>query len=269
MRTQSLRQFANRQIKMDRQGKFQYRKHRAYVIHKMIDDLFVIRQVPSSWQVLKEEHVYKLVQYWKKRHINSVTIMRYMTIIRRFLQMSDCQIDKIDNQSLDLTRPKPKRRRKKGISPDMWQSMDNPYARVIMAFQVEFGLTFQEAIRIKSYLHIKQDGLWITRDIAFNSSDRCIPFRTEKQKAVLQFFNWLTNDHDNLIKQKSYEELRLLWRSGLAQHRLSSTKSWRYLYAKQTYDNLLPEYGNYKTCLMIRDEMGIKSRNTLWQYLKA
>ena len=56
--------------KWTEQGKFQYRKHRAYVIHKMIDDLFVIRQVPSSWQVLKAEHVYKLVQYWKKRHIN-------------------------------------------------------------------------------------------------------------------------------------------------------------------------------------------------------
>ena len=36
MRTQSLRQFANRQIKMDRQGKYLYRKHRAYVIHKMM-----------------------------------------------------------------------------------------------------------------------------------------------------------------------------------------------------------------------------------------
>jgi hypothetical protein len=31
---------------------------------------------------------------------------------------------------------------------------------------------------------------------------------------------------------------------------------------------LLPEYENYKTCLMLRDEMGIKSRNTLWLYLK-
>ncbi|QDP71545.1 integrase [Legionella israelensis] len=268
MRTQSLRQFANRQIKMDRQGKFQYRKHRAYVIHKMIDDLFVIRQVPPSWQALKPDHIYKLVQYWKKRHINPVTIMRYMTIIRRFLQMSDCQIDKIDNQSLDLTRPKPKKRRKKGIQPDMWQSLVNPYAKIIMALQIEFGLTFQEAIRIKSYLHVKNYGLWITRDIAFNSSDRNVPVRTETQKAALQYFYWITKHHDNLIKLKPYEELRLIWRTALTQYRLSSTKSWRYVYAKQMYAYLLPEYGNYKTCLMIRNEMGIKSRNTLWQYMK-
>ncbi|STX50758.1 putative integrase [Legionella busanensis] len=48
MRTQLLRQFANQQIKFDRQGKYLYRKHRAYVIRKMIDDLFSIRQVPPT-----------------------------------------------------------------------------------------------------------------------------------------------------------------------------------------------------------------------------
>ena len=97
--------------------------------------------MPFSWQALKAEHVYKLSAVLEKTADQSVlTIMRYMTIIRRFLQMSDCQIDKIDNQSLDLTRPKPKRRRKKAHSPDMWQSMDNPYARVIMAFQIDFVL---------------------------------------------------------------------------------------------------------------------------------
>ena len=116
---------------------------------------------------------------------------------------------------------------------------------------------------------MKQDGLWIAAVSPLTPVIAVFPLRTEKQKTVLQFFNWLSNDHDNLIKQTSYEELRLLWRSGLAQHRLSSTKSWRYLYAKQMYDNLLTEFGNYKTCLMIRDDMGIKKRNTLWQYLKA
>ncbi len=69
MRRQSLRQFANRQIKLDRQGKYLYRKHRAYVIRKMIDDLFVIRQVPPSWQALQSEQVRKLVRYWKNKRL--------------------------------------------------------------------------------------------------------------------------------------------------------------------------------------------------------
>ncbi|HAT2040426.1 TPA: integrase [Legionella pneumophila] len=268
MRTQSLRQFANRQIKQDRQGKYLYRKHRAYVIHKMIDDLFVIRQVPPSWQALQSEQIHKLVRYWKKQNINPVTIMRYMTIIRRFLQMNDCAIANIDNQSLELSRPIIRKKRKKIISPDIWKSLQDPIARVIMGLQSEFGLTFKEAILIKPHIQVRECSIWVTRDIAFNSSDRTIPVRTKNQKVVLNLFNWLTQQNGNLLQLKSYEVIRIIWRSALAKHRLSSTKSWRYLYAKQMYSHLLPEYGNYKACWLIRDEMGIKSRNTLWLYLK-
>lgn len=137
-----------------------------------------------------------------------------------------------------------------------------------MGLQTEFGLTFKEAILVKPHIQVGEDSLWITRDIAFNSSDRTIPVRTEGQKAVLNLFNWLTQQDGNLLQLKSYEEIRIIWRSALAKHRLSSTKSWRYLYAKQMYPCLLPKYENYKSCLLIRDEMGIKSRNTLWLYLK-
>ncbi|HAT4456158.1 integrase [Legionella pneumophila serogroup 1] len=268
MRTQSLRQFANRQIKQDRQGKYLYRKHRAYVIHKMIDDLFVIRQMPPSWQALQSEQVHKLVRYWKKQNINPVTIMRYMTIIRRFLQMNNCPVANIDNQSLELSRPKTRQKRKKTISPDIWKSLHDPIARVIMGLQTEFGLTFKEAILIKPRIQVRECSIGITRDIAFNSTDRSIPIRTESQKVIINLFNWLTKQYGNLLQLKSYEEIRIIWRSALAKHRLSSSKSWRYLYAKQMYEYLLPDYGNYKTCCLIRDEMGIKSRNTLWLYLK-
>ncbi|HAT8718386.1 TPA: integrase, partial [Legionella pneumophila] len=180
----------------------------------------------------------------------------------------NCPVANIDNQSLELSRPKARKKRKKTISPDIWKSLHDPIARVIMGLQTEFGLTFKEAILIKPHIQVREDSLWITRDIAFNFTDRTIPVRTENQKAVLNLFNWLTQQNGNLLQLKSYEEIRIIWRSVLAKHRLSSSKSWRYLYAKQMYEYLLPDYGNYKTCCLIRDEMGIKSRNTLWLYLK-
>ncbi|WP_133138549.1 integrase [Legionella genomosp. 1] len=268
MRTQSLRQFANRQIQFDKQGKHLCCKHRAYVIHKMIDDLFAIRQIPPSWQALQSEQIRQLVLYWKKQNINPVTIMRYMTIICRFLRISNCIVANIDNQSLELSRPKTKKKNTKTIYPDIWKSLSDPIVRVIMALQTEFGLTSKEAISIKPGIHLRKCSLWITREIAFNSCDRTIPIRTDNQKVVLNLFNWLVKQYESLAQFKSYEEIRILWRSALAKHHLSSTQSWRYWYAKQMHPLLLPEYGNYKTSLLIRDEMGIKSRNTLWLYLK-
>jgi hypothetical protein len=267
MRQQTLRQAANRLLRSNRRGKYQNRKHRAYVIRKMIHDLYVIQKVPPSWQALKTEHIHSLVGYWKKERVNPETMMRYMTIIRRFLPQMDCQLTHIDNKTLQLVRTYKRKRSKKIIDPNIWQTIQEPDTRLIMALQVEFGLTFSEAIHIQSFLHVRDKELWVIRDIAFNSMDRIIPIRTENQRMILEQFNQYTEQHHMLVHMKTYDLIRLEWRNALTKHRLSPLKSWRYLYARKMYQILLPEYGNYKACLMIRDEMGIKSRNTLWLYL--
>ena len=71
MRKYSLRQTANRYLKTDNRGSIRDKKHRAFVIHKMIDDLFVVGTVPSSWSVLKTAHIQQLVQHWQKQKIQS------------------------------------------------------------------------------------------------------------------------------------------------------------------------------------------------------
>ena len=268
MRKQSLRQEANKILRTDRRGKYQDRKHRAYIIYKVIDDLYAIQKVPPSWQAMETEHVHGLVNHWKKRRINPVTIMRYMTIIRRFLTQIDCPpLTHIDNKSLQLVRIYKRKRSRKAVEANIWQSIQETGVRLIMALQIEFGLTFSEAIHIQPFVHVRDKDIWVTRDIAFNSSDRCVPVRTECQREILSQFNEFIQHEDNIVTKRSYDLIRMEWRRALTTHRLSALKSWRYLYARQMYQSLLPEYGNYKTCLMIKDEMGIKSRNTLWLYL--
>ena len=185
MRKTSLRQDANRYLTMDRQGKFKDRKHRAFVIHKMVDDLFVIGHAPPSWQALTTQHIQLLVQHWKKRTINPATIMRYMTIIRGYLVKIGCELSLIDNKSLQLLR-KVKRKKKVHVIPSIWQSISEPSARLIMALQTQFGLTFSEAIHLLPRVHIRDTHLLITREITFNSEDRIIPIRNETQKAILE-----------------------------------------------------------------------------------
>ncbi|MDX2347164.1 MAG: phage integrase N-terminal domain-containing protein [Legionella sp.] len=269
MQNQSLRQTANQLLRTDRRGKYQDRKHRAYVIHKMIHDLYTIQKAPASWQTLKPEHIHSLVNYWKKRRINPATMMRYMTIIRRFLPDMDCHLTKIDNKSLQLVRIYKRKRAIKNIKPVIWRSIHEPDMRLIMALQIEFGLTFSEAIRIQPFVHVQTNDIWVTRDIAFNSTDRYVPLLTECQKEIVAEFNSLTHAENSLIALRGYEFIRIKWRQAITTLKLPALKRWRYLYAQQRYQRLLPELGHYKTCLTIRREMGIKSRNTLWLYLNA
>ena len=265
MRKYSLRQTANRYLKMDNRGSFKDKKHRAFVIHKMIDDLFVIGLVPQSWQALEKHHIEQLVHHWRNRDINPVTIMRYMTTIRKYLANIGCSLADIDNQSLQLVRSKA-HKRKSDIQPDIWERIHLPIPRMIMALQTQFGLTFSEAIHLDPDIHIKDHTLWITREISFNSEDRMIPIRNSNQQLILAELCKLTNNQ-SIREISSYDAIRMAWRSELSSQNLPTNKSWRYLYAKWLYQVLCPILGNYQTCWLIRDEMGIKSRNTLWLYL--
>lgn len=85
MRKQTLRHTANRYFKLDNRGSFKNKKQRAYVIHKMIDDLYIIGDVPSSWHALQPTHIQRLIVHWKKKKIKNSTIMNHLTIIRRYL----------------------------------------------------------------------------------------------------------------------------------------------------------------------------------------
>ena len=266
MRKYSLRQTANRYLKTDNRGNLKNKQHRAFVIHKMIDDLFIVGSVPASWKALKTDHLQQLVQYWQKQKIKTATIMRYMTVIRDFLNNIDCPVAGIDNQSLNLSRlyRTPKRII---IQPNIWQTMPDPCAHFIMALQTQFGLTFSEATLLIPDIHVKEHALWITREIAFNSEDRMIPHRLDEQKSILRDLLNHTEGSKNLLQLYGNDGIRYHWHKALDEHKLPINKSYRHLYAQQMKKTLSPTIGHYQLSWLIRDEMGIKSRNTLWKYL--
>lgn len=266
MRKHSLRQTANRYLKTDNQGSFKDKQHRAFVIHKMMDDLFIVGDVPTSWHGLQARHMQQLIQHWQQHKIKPDTIMGYMTVIRTFLNSIDCPLMEIDNHSLGLTRQY-KSNKKTNVQVVDLQSITEPTAHFIMALQTLFGLTFGEAIRFVPDIHFREHSLWITREIAFNSEDRVIPLRTDTQQAIITDLVTHTGGSQCLMQLHGYVLIRSLWRQALAKHGLPVSKSYRYLYARLMRKELSPILGNYQVSWLIRNEMGIKSRNTLWLYL--
>ncbi|MDI1351936.1 MAG: phage integrase N-terminal domain-containing protein [bacterium] len=259
MTVNSLRKQAVLLMKNNKDGNYKERKRRAFVLEKMLHELYALKQAPASWQDLETRHFHFLVKHWKDQRVKSSTIMRYMTIIRKVLTDIGCHVAYIDNRSLLLSRPKPLKKHIK-MSADFWQCLTNPAVRLIMALQTHFGLTFQEAIHFKTSTHVQNNQLMI--------SDRSIPISTKEQNAILKEFNQLMDEGKNIIKKYGQHYIRIYWHSDLKHHKLPGNRSWRYWYAKQRFESLLPEAGYTQTCQVIRQEMGIKSRNTLCLYLK-
>lgn len=266
MRKRQLSQHANRYLNADNRGSYRDKMYRRFVIQKMVDDLFILGKIPPKWHALTQTHLQQLVCHWQKKKMKPATIMKYMTVIRWFLQTIGHALPDIDNQSLGLSRLVPLKK-KASVTPDGVQSLSNPIAKVLLNLQIHFGLTLSEAMRLVPDIHIQDQTLWITREIASNSQDRIIPLRSKEQEVILQKLLVITEPSHSLIASQGYDAVRHAYRKGMAILKLPPRKSYRYLYAQTLYRQLSPLLRHYELILLLMREMGLQSRVTLWGYL--
>ena len=247
MRKNELRRCANNQLNNDKQGAYPIRQYRHFVIHKVIDDLFKLKQCPPTWYGLTKAHLLALVSHWNKQKIKPATVMKYMTVIRYFLQHINHPIDGIDNQTLGILRI-PSSVKKAKPPAIILKKPTHPIAQMIIDLQSEFGLTFSEAIRLTPDLHFQEHSLWLTREITFNRHDRVIPIRTNEQRLLLQK---LKEMGQSLLASQGYHALRHIYRTT----GLSPTKSLRPLYAKHQLAFLSQDLSKKEASLLIMREM--------------
>jgi len=267
MRKSELRQTAVHYLDFNRQGPYRSRVHRRHVIHKMIESLFAIRDVPPLWHALTQIQMQKLVVYWQQKNISPTTIMKYMTVIRQFLLFLGHDLPGIDNQSLGLHRKKPLRKHK-SIPFDILDKLSDPIVQVLLGMQLHYGLTLSEAMRFCPKVFATSESLWITRDIASNSKDRFIPIRSAYQTKLLEKLFALIGSEDNLLSAQGYDAVRYAYRKSMKHLRLPTRKTYRYMYAQMIYAQLSPALSRPDLMSLIQHEMGLQSQVTLWGYLK-
>lgn len=267
MRKSQLRRTADNHLDSNRRSPYRTRLHCRYVIHKMIDSLFVIGDVPPKWHALTQSQVQKLVVYWLQKNITPSTIMKYMTAIRQLLYFLGYDLPDIDNRSLGLCREK-LLRKNNSIPFDILDKLSDPIAHVLLGMQLHYGLTLSESMRFCPKMSTRSESLWITRDIASNSKDRFIPIRSIHQTRLLEKLFVLIGPAGNLISAQGYDVIRHAYRNSMKQLQLPTRKTYRYMYAQMLYAQLSPTLCKPDLMSLIQHEMGLQSQVTLWGYLK-
>ena len=267
MRKSVLRQHAERYLMEDNRGSYREKSYRRFVLYNMINALFAIGDVPPKWHALQQTHVQKLLTYWQEKKISSATIMKYMTVVRKFLEAIGHYPIGIDNKTLGLSRPSALSKRTV-ISFQTIEAIQHPITKIILQLQIHFGLTFSETIHLLKDIHIQEKHLWITREISSNSLDRVIPIRTHHQVLILQDLSTIIGTHDCLLTAYGYDAIRHAYRNNLTSVNLPHKKSYRYLYAQTRHNELSATLRNYELTLLLMREMGLQSRVTLWGYLR-
>lgn len=266
MRKSLLRQQVDNHLRHDHIGSYREKKHRYFVLHKIVRDLYHIECVPAKWHALTHEHIQQLVEHWNLSKLKPSTIMKYMTVFRRFLQKIDHQIHGIDNKNLGIINHRPLSKTTH-LAADIVLKFSNPTAKILFEFQTIFGLSLSEAIRLVPDIHIQENHVWITRDIATNSQDRLIPIRHEKQTRLIDSFLIMCDPNKNLMSTLGYHHVRESYSTQLKLLELAPSKTYRYLYARTLHQELSHILPNYLVNQTIMREMGIQTRMTLWNYL--
>lgn len=266
MRQYSLRKEARQYIKNNRHGGLKTRRFRDHVISKLTQDIYTIKNIPNDWSLFNNDHLKQLANHWHKQKIKPATMMNHLSVIRKFLKDIGNNQTTLTNRQLGIVRNFKKKKKVK-IAQDFWQQIEDPLTRVILALQAHFGLTYSEAIRIKTTIHTRDNSLWVTREITFNSQDRMVPYRNDIQTSIIHLLKELTQGPYSLLQIYGEQDIKSRLRKSLNQPKFPQSKSWRYLYAKGLNQELSSTLSQYKLNWLIMDEMGLKSRTSLWRYL--
>lgn len=253
-------------LKHDKSGKANWRIVRIRILKRVVKDLIDLKQLPPNWHNLNNNHIFNLINYWRRQKLTESTITTYLAAIRYFFDKAKVTTPIATNKELGIDKEYSK------SDPDInaadYSKLLHPYIKCIFGFELFFGLHRIEAIKIKTNENlIFDDKLWITRNIAFNGIERLIPIVTTEQIEVIKLFKATLENHESIVNKIEQRALMAMYKVELANINLKPNKQHRKHYVKYRA-KILEELESSKNIRnYIKNEMGIKSNNLLLEYM--
>lgn len=262
-----LRQEVNQVIKSHHQGAPKTRHNRQLIMHRVIDDLIKLKMAPPSCQHFKPFMIDQLVDYWHRQSLSHRSIKNLLGAIRTFFKASPWLVIIPTNTELGLqvNNNASHHLLSNADLPAMLDYIEHSWTRSILAFQLFFGLTKTESVRIwLDYACSYTSFLFIDRHLAFNAKDRFIPILNEGQRATLNERATLLGDHQRLIDQINERDLLALYKADLLIQGYDPHYPYRYFYIHKRYKTLQYETGNTVDIVnQLQREVGIASKHRM------
>ncbi len=257
---------SDRVLNFHRTGSPVTRHWRKMVMVKIINQLICLKIAPPSFKHFEASQVQALIQFWKKRGLSESTIAKHLGVLRFFFRTASVPNPLPSNQELKIFSPR-KTATQANSFEDLIQKPEHRFTRSILAFQLYFGLSKTESMRLNLNIAAQNHFLFIDRSIAHNRKDRAIPLLTAEQVAAIEIRRSLLTDKNRLIELCPEGDLRALFKADLLIQKLDPNGNFRAHYAKTRWQSLLqtsPESEAWKT---LQAEMGMSSKYPLESWL--
>jgi hypothetical protein len=176
-------------------GTHNFKKVRRNFLKRLVKDILDLKLDLKSFYFFNNEHLDKLIAYWRGSGNSISTIVNKRSAIAWFLKMIKSDIQLTSAKRLGLQKSK-SNNNSFYICDDIKHISYHPISRTILDYQLYFGLTKSESININLLESYKDNYLHINSSLAFNSHERWIPVITHEQTKALQ-------DRFELLESKS------------------------------------------------------------------
>ena len=208
------------------------------LIANQLQQLGFRRMQPKS---LKPKHVNALVSLWKDQGIGVGTLKNRLSVLRWWARkVNKPSLIASDNSVYGIGKRQYVAEESKAQALDEGKlaHVSDPYVRLSIRLQAEFGLRREEAIKFSPGYAIQGDHIRLKSSWTKGGRARTIPIRTDEQRRLLEDVKNLAKGGALISLDRNYVEQLHRYERQLRDAGLSKLHGLRHAYAQKRYQEL-------------------------------
>jgi len=227
--------------KANRDGSYSTQATRRRILDLIANQLHELGYQNMQAKSLKPKHIDALVSRWKDQGIGVGTFKNRLSALRWWAgKVGKADIVRNDNSAYGIGRRSqiPSESKAQALDENKLDRISDPYVRLSLRLQGEFGLRREEAIKFSPNYAIRGDHIKLKASWTKGGRARTVPIRTNQQRALLEAVRKLAGGGALIPPDRSFVEQRNRYDRQVRSAGINNPHGLRHAYAQRRYEEL-------------------------------
>lgn len=225
----------------NRDGSFSTQATRRKILDLIANQLHELGYRRMQAKSLKPKHIDALVSLWKDRQLSIGTFKNRLSALRWWAnKVGKADIMPKNNSAFDIGNRSyvGKESKAQDLDEKKLEKISDPYVRLSLRLQAEFGLRREEAIKFSPNYAIKDDHIKLKDSWTKGGRTRTVPIRTDEQRRRLEEVRKLAKGGALIPPNKNYEKQLHRYERQVRDAGIKNPHGLRHAYAQRRYEEL-------------------------------